>query len=194
MGTPPVCAGLSCRYYRGRHYLQERSRSVKRIHLSDLQQQHGRTHASTTGTAAGHVAGISISSSGAMLPLPTTTPLLPPDKASSAAAAAGGASSIAQPQQQGVGGSNSSRRLAMPAPSFIPLEAPQELLQQGGAAGGSAAQQDAGSWRQQGGGVGGSSAGRGHSSLVPTELVEQVGADRGCRQSAFVPWVFAMLG
>lgn len=68
-------------------------------------------------------------------------------------------------QQQQQGGGSSSRRLAKPAPDFIPLEAPQELLQQqeGGATG------DAGSWRQQQGQQGQQKA------IEPTELVEQVG-------------------
>jgi hypothetical protein len=144
------------RYYRGRHYLQERNRSTKRINLSSLQPHQ---HSHTGGM------GLKPHSSSSTLLLPPTTPLLPPGGKPGAAAAAGGLGAIQQQQQQQQGGS---RRLAIPAPAFIPLEAPQELLQQqqeGGAPG------DAGSWRQQQGARQGK-----QRAINPTELVQQVGA------------------
>lgn len=153
-----VCAGMRTRrYYRGRHFLQERSRTAKRINLAALQ------HRNSSSSSAKPCASAS------MLLLPPTTPLLPPTKPGSAA---GGQGSAAQLQEQHAG---STRRLAIPDPAFIPLEAPQELLQQ------SQQQQqqqegDAGSWRQQHG-YAGAGPGR-QKGMAVTELVEQVGAPK----------------
>lgn len=138
--------GAACRYYRGRHYLQERSRSAKRVNLAELQHRHSSTSTQQRGST--HT-----------LLLPPTTPLLPPGEAGAAGAGAG----AGQLQDTHAGGS--SRRLAIPDPAFIPLEAPQELLQQ------SQQQQEEASWRQQPGLGVGPDRQRG---LAPTELVEQV--------------------
>lgn len=148
-----VCAGMrTCRYYQGRHFLQERSRTAKRINLAALHHRHSSSTKPRASTS--------------MLLLPPTTPLLPPAKPGSAA---GGQGAAAQLQEQHAG---STRRLAIPDPAFIPLEAPQELLQQ------SQQQQqqerDAGTWRQQHG-YAGAGPGR-QKGLAVTELVEQVGA------------------
>jgi hypothetical protein len=66
-----------------------------------------------------------------------------------------------------------SRRLAMPAPAFIPLEAPQELLQQSEQQREGVRPGDAGSWRQQQQHVY-AAAGNRLAGIAPTELVEQV--------------------
>jgi hypothetical protein len=152
---PALARVLACvrarRYYRGRHFLQERSRTAKRINLAGLQH---RQHSSSS--SAKPRAGAST------LLLPPTTPLLPPTKFGLAA----------KGQEQHAG---STRRLAIPDPAFIPLEAPQELLQQ------SQQQQqqesDAGSWRQQYGHAGAAGPGR-QKGMVVTDLVEQVGAPK----------------
>lgn len=130
------------RYYRGRHFLQERSRSAKRIHLSELK----RPHSSRTIRQHGRPS---------TLLLPPAAPLVPPPSKAAAAV---------QQQEQLAG--SSGRRLVIPAPAFIPLEAPEELLQQAGVSG-------AGGWQQQGGQAGASSK-RQQVVLAPAELVEQV--------------------
>jgi hypothetical protein len=135
-----------CRYYRGRHYLQERNRSAKRVNLAALQHRHISRQRGSAST----------------LMLPPTTPLLPPGKAHAAGAGAGASAGAGQLHDTAAG---SSRRLAIPTPAFIPLEAPEELLQL-------SQQQQEGSWRQRPGHFGmGSNRQQG---IVPTELVEQV--------------------
>lgn len=115
------------RYYRGRHFLQERSRTAKRIQLAGLrrqQQQQSHIYKSRTQRSA--------------LLLPQAAPLMPPPAPSalqdtqrpSTASAQG--SSTAVLQHAGA----RERRLAIPASSFIPLEVTPELLAGGNAAGG----------------------------------------------------------
>jgi len=155
------------RYYRGRHYLQERNRSAKRINLADLRRQHNKQGVSSSRSQHGGQS---------MLLLPATTPLMPPAAADGKAGPGSHSSIAAGPatlQQQAQQGSSSARRLAIPAPAFIPLEAPEGLLQQGGDAGAAGGH---GSWQQQLGLAGG--RGR-QKALAPTELVEQVCEHRG---------------
>lgn len=165
----------TCRYYRGRHFLQERSRSAKRINLASL--QHRRSSSSAL---------LQRNSTSTLL-MPPTTPLLPPAKAGTAAASTGGSlhggPGAAHMQEQHAG---SSRRLAIPAPAFIPLEAPQELLQQSEQQEEGVRAGDAGSWQQQQHGYAGAGANK-QKGIAPAELVEKVRplrCDEVCKTAA----------
>eukprot|EP00879_Flechtneria_rotunda_P033121 GHRR01036655.1.p1 GENE.GHRR01036655.1~~GHRR01036655.1.p1 ORF type:complete len:192 (+),score=104.50 GHRR01036655.1:654-1229(+) len=143
--------------------MQERNRKARRIHLSDLRPKH-------TATAALQHVQVNPSCSG----------LLIPDMLQAAAAREGSSmfpapaapalvGSRVRPQQtQHPSDPSSTRRLVVPAPAFIPLTPPTELLEAAAAAEG-----DAGNAATAAGGVGGRvQPGR---DLDPQLLVEQVG-------------------
>jgi hypothetical protein len=145
-----------CRFYKGRHILQERSRQAKRIHLADLRPK-PHTAAQLQQQAAGAHASLLMPSSSTPQQQQQQSGAMPYP-----AAAAGG------------------RKLVIPAPAFISLEAPEGLVKAAAEASGG---DTAAAAAAAGAGLGfGDASGFGSSAAVkkiePEVLVEQVGFSR----------------
>lgn len=141
--TPVPPCSCCCRYYKGRNLLVERSRQTKRIYVPDLrpktytaaqQQQQQQTLNSSSWMSLLAALPQQLTAIGFQ---PAVRPFAADGPAGAAATGAvtalGPNHSASQAPEAGPSNgfnssSSSSRRLMIPAPAFIPLEPPEELL------------------------------------------------------------------